>query len=101
MMLDTEIHRQDTLVHWDDTVQYALCDHCTYTYLHCLPFDTWEEYGEECQDGDMETVGFIRNFHEDHISLAEVAIYDPAGYWECECCRETMIGEGRVLEGER
>lgn len=92
---------QETLIHTDESVQYAICNQCSVLYFNGLDVPTWEDYAEEYCGGDMETVGFIRNFHEDHIYLAEVAIYDPAGYWECECCRETMIGEGRVLGGER
>lgn len=92
---------QETLVHTEDRVQYAICRPCAVLYFNGMDVPTWEDYAEEYCAGDMETVGFIRNFLEDHPMLMPEGDYNPGGYWECECCHEIMIGDGEVLEAFR
>ena len=91
---------QETLIHTDESVQYAICIQCSVLYFNGLDVPTWEDYAGAYCNGDMETVGFVRNFMEDHPMLGQVADYNPGGYWECECCHEVMFGYGEVLEGD-
>lgn len=91
---------QETLIHTDESVQYAICTQCSVLYFNGMDVPTWEDYAGAYCAGDLETVGFIRNFLEDHPMLVPVADYNPGGYWECECCHEIAFGFGHVLEGD-
>lgn len=92
---------QETLIHTDESAQYAICNQCSVLYFNGTDVPSWIDYAEVYRGGDMETVGFIRNFMEDYHMLVSVADYNPGGYWECECCHEIMIGDGDVMEGDR
>lgn len=92
---------QETLIHTDESAQYAICNQCSVLYFNGTDVPSWMDYAEVYRGGDMETVGFIRNFMEDYHMLVSVADYNPGGYWECECCHEIMIGDGDVMEGDR
>lgn len=42
----------------------------------------------------------ITAWQESHPVAVHIGTYDPAGYWECEVCRQVCIGTGNILETE-
>lgn len=79
---------QTALTHTDEALQYAICQSCAPVLMG---------YEGDEQDSDLPR---IMEFVDEHGMITEVAVYDPAGYWECESCLQVNIGTGHVFEME-